>query len=103
MLFELKKLVIENTNNSGNELVLNIYPNPTTSIITVALGNIIRQNMQFELVDIFGQSVIKKYLENKIIKFDFNLEYLEDGLYFLKISEPLGLIHSGKIVKISVF
>ena len=78
--------------NDNQNNYFSIYPNPTTSNLTV-----ICENMQ--QIDIYSieNKLIKSYYINSD-KFDFNINELAKGFYFIIIKNNTGIITS-KIVK----
>ncbi|PKP17803.1 MAG: hypothetical protein CVU07_03325 [Bacteroidetes bacterium HGW-Bacteroidetes-23] len=73
---------------------ISIFPNPTTSTITVQNSSLI-QPKRYELFSITGKLLQSSSLENNTI----SLEKFQSGIYFLKIGFDNGLFETHKIIK----
>ena len=106
-------LYIENLNKSWDEIshpitlstmgltdnskeLFQIYPNPTNAIVTISLGKT-ASKVNYQIIDYSGKIVKENSLSESQL-FNVNVENLESGLYFIKITvdETVGF---GKIVK----
>jgi hypothetical protein len=67
-----------------NSDALNIFPNPTTDILTVIVKNNSSEN-QVSVLDITGKEVYRKIFTNEY-KMDIPVNNLTKGLYFIRIS-----------------
>ena len=97
---ETKSNYITVTSNAGiNELFegLGIYPNPTNSLLTVDLTNVIPSIRAIEVYDVTGKLVLSSLVEkNELI--ELNLIDLSSGIYQLKIKSDDNFINN-QIVK----
>lgn len=75
---------------------LNVYPNPTNSIISIDYKSKIEL---IELYDISGRHVLK--LELNCVDCDLNLMNLDDGYYLLKVFDEHNIQHQRKIMKVN--
>jgi hypothetical protein len=73
---------------------ISVFPNPTTSTITVQNSSLI-QPKSYELFSITGKLLQSSSLENNTI----SLEKFQSGIYFLKIGFDNGLFETHKIIK----
>lgn len=64
------------------ELGLKAFPNPTTGITTIVLGN--RQDYNMEVFDVLGSLVHRQNGNGKLITLD--LEFLAAGQYVVKVN-----------------
>ena len=80
--------------NSFEKSEITIFPNPTTSTITVQNNSLIQQK-SYELFSVTGKLLQSSSLENSTI----SLENFQSGLYFLKINFDSGLFETHKIIK----
>ena len=91
--------VIDGTlsNASFNQDVIAIYPNPSTGIYTISLGNV--QPISIKIYDVSGKIILAK---NDILvsnnKTNVDLTAASKGIYFLVINSENGII-SKRIVK----
>lgn len=78
---------------SENELLVSIYPNPTSNVLFVQLN----QAAQIELIDYQGKSILK--LETNL-NFKVDLSEFNAGVYFVQSSSPEGFVTTKRIVKL---
>lgn len=78
-------------------LDLQAYPNPTSSIVTLNVGDYELSNLNFELFDLNGRSIESKKITNttEIIR----LEKLPTATYFLKVTNSNKELKTFKIIK----
>ena len=83
--------------DSGVSLLLSSYPNPTTTSLTLKVGNYNFENLNYQLFDGNG----RKLLDNKIYQAETSvtMEIFPVGIYFLKVSNGSKEIQTLKIVK----
>ena len=75
---------------------LHVYPNPSSSIFRIDLGN--KNQYTYTLVDISDRVVV----ENKLAGVDFfeiDLSELQSGIYFLRVNDKNGFAQKEKLVK----
>lgn len=88
----------EQTNVTGVSNItknpIKVYPNPTSEFITIDFG-IDYHNLNLELIDIQGKTIIKKKISNNE---QINIEQLPTGLYFYKLINGTNIIQSNKII-----
>jgi hypothetical protein len=68
------------------ESSVNIYPNPTTKILNVDLGNAATSNIQVNLTDVSGKLIKTAIITAGQSKISFDLQTISEGIYFVKIS-----------------
>lgn len=73
---------------------IKVYPNPTSSSITIKSNNLIQY---IEITDIVGKIIDKKYVNNS--ECSLYLEYFTSGIYRLKIVSKDGKITQYSILK----
>ncbi len=66
-----------------------IYPNPTSDILNISIGNWKSNNIKFELIDILGQTVYRGniVLTSGIASEQIDISNLNAGMYLLKLSD----------------
>ena len=69
---------------SSDDIVVLIYPDPATSILTVSAGNAINQ---IRITDLTGRTVYNEHYN--AVKIDIDLTNLASGMYFMKINEGI--------------
>jgi hypothetical protein len=82
---------------NGVSLVLSSYPNPTTTSLTLKIGNYNFENLNYQLYDGEGKMV----LENRIYQAEtpIFMEAFPVGIYFLKVSNRSIEMKTLKIIK----
>ena len=92
-----KKLPLSINNTKISNIDINIYPNPANNIINIEFDKIIN-NGEISIYNSTGYLVKKEYLieNSKTI----NLSDLNNGLYFIKITENSNIIASKKVLVI---
>lgn len=76
--------------------MLSVYPNPTSEILTVSVGNDML-NSRYELMDITGKLVRKGLLHAKINTIDVSA--FNSGMYFLRVISGEKVMSDSFIVK----
>ncbi len=72
-----------------NENEISIYPNPSSGIFTLALGNLCR-NQKVEVLNSYGQIVYESAIENKTFA-TIDLSRQAKGMYFIKVKSEQGV------------
>ena len=82
---------------NGISLLLSSYPNPTTTSLTLKVGNYNFENLNYQLFDGNGRTLV----ESKIYKAEtvISMETLPAGSYFLKVSNGSIEMKTLKIIK----
>lgn len=97
---DARELGLPTSTKSKAEVKLEIYPNPTKSIVKI-LGDGVKNIGRVKLQDLQGRdlNIESKYIENGL---ELNFDKFEDGMYFLVIDDNNKRhIESKKIIKIS--
>jgi len=81
--------------DENSEMVLKIYPNPTTGQLIIDNGQLTIDNVV--IYDIYGKKVFEQKF-NLTVLLSYDLTALPNGIYFLKISTEKG-VHFSKILK----
>jgi len=92
--YELFSVGIEEWDNS---FVINAYPNPTTSNLTISFGSFPIDGMSYELTDEAGRVLRRGTIESQETTLDI-LSLPVSG-YFLNIKQTDRLVRSYKIIK----
>jgi hypothetical protein len=87
---------ILSTNNSqfSTTLELHVYPNPTSGVLKIVSDEVMEQ---VEIMDVTGKVVFSEKLKVKSGKLDLN--YLESGVYYLRVLYANGSTSHQRIVK----
>jgi hypothetical protein len=83
---------IQNVASSASANTL-IYPNPTSGILNIDLGNA-TDNVKIEIMNALGQVVLSETTSTQYIL--INIAHLDNGIYFVKISQQ----NSNHIIKL---
>lgn len=89
---EIISTIAVNYKNTENNL--NIYPNPTNGIINISGINDF-ENIEIQIFSLEGKQITNQ----KIFQNSINIESLNSGIYFVKISKNLEQIRMQKITK----
>ncbi|MBK6701119.1 MAG: T9SS type A sorting domain-containing protein [Saprospiraceae bacterium] len=68
-----------------SEQFIKIYPNPTSSVLQIELQNVIENEIDLDLYNSNGVSVIKKKYDRNFNRINLVIEDFPQGVYFLKI------------------
>lgn len=90
--YESKSAAGISENYKNNKL--SIYPNPTTSILTISSSNISQINSEIEIVNSIGQTVLLQSYSKSI-----DVSMLSKGLYNLKVITQEKEIYYSKFIK----
>lgn len=70
---------------------LNVYPVPADEQLTISYTRIISENVEMALMDLSGQTLIRKKVTNTFSnQLELNTSDLESGIYLLKFYDPTG-------------
>lgn len=85
--------------NSGIQLEIDIYPNPTVDILNLRLNNAPQADIHFEVVDVTGKKLLQKDTKVRTSNevFSFDLSAYSIGTYLLHIHANDGLDKYSKI------
>lgn len=72
-----------NEENSQNQIVVDINPNPTNGIVNIIINGF-KENCEFVVFDLQGKEIIKKIIDNQ--NSSINLQDLTSGTYYIKIN-----------------
>jgi hypothetical protein len=84
--------------NEKQDLILNLYPNPTSQFITLDINTSDLQNYSVQLTDIHGKQILE--IENLQNKTEMNLNNLPTASYYLILTKGKSVIETYKIVKL---
>ncbi len=74
-----------------------VYPNPTTNVLTLKIGNFNQNNMKYALFDIQGRLLNQQKIQQE--NTNISTENLAPAIYFLKIFDQNNIIKIFKIIK----
>ena len=72
---------------------INLYPNPTTNIVTIA--NLAEEIKKIEIIDLQGKVIIEKA---EVVNNTFNIDKLQQAVYIVKISTST-TVYTQRIIK----
>jgi hypothetical protein len=83
----------------ANNPVLNLsaYPNPTTGLIILNIGNYANENLSYQLYDLYGTRLENKNISE--IQTIISLDNLASAIYFLKLTNNNKEVKTFKIIK----
>ncbi len=84
--------------NEKQDLILNLYPNPTSQFITLDMNTSDLQNYSVQLTDMHGKLI--QEIENLQSKTEMNLNNLPTASYYLILTKGKSVIETYKIVKL---
>jgi hypothetical protein len=74
-----------------------VYPNPTTNLVNLNVGNFNFENLQFYLIDITGKQLQSQKISE--IETQIQMENLPQAVYFLNVLGNNKILKSFKIIK----
>jgi len=89
---------INEITNSSSELIIDLFPNPTSEFINLKIQGVTKGAIKFELYDLQGKRIKASRLYNDIVN-TINLNNLAQGVYSAKIFIDDNLIISKKIIR----
>ena len=84
--------------NEKQDLILNLYPNPTSQFLTLDMNTSDLQNYSVQLTDMEGKLI--QEIENLQSKTEMNLINLPTASYYLILTKGKSVIETFKIVKL---
>jgi hypothetical protein len=84
--------------NEKQDLILYLYPNPTSQFITLDINTSDLQNYSVQLTDIHGKQILE--IENLQSKTEMNINNLPTASYYLSLTNGKSVIETFKIVKL---
>ena len=75
-----------------------VYPNPATETVHIEFRSGMSSSFRFELVDLQGNSLIRKTLTHPQTKVNLQETGIKRGLYLYRISEKKRTIQTGKLI-----
>jgi kynureninase len=82
---------------SGIELNLNVFPNPTTEVLTLKIDQFILNGLNYQLFDAAGKLLEKKQITNELTT--INTSSLVPAAYFLHVCDQEKQLKNFKIIK----
>jgi hypothetical protein len=76
---------------------ISVYPNPTSEMLNVGLEMLNGSKIKVEIVTVLGQVLISQSAD--IYHLSFNIQHLQNGLYFVNLISDGQIIATQKIVK----
>jgi Secretion system C-terminal sorting domain len=74
-----------------------VFPNPVSNQLTLALGGFDLENLSYQIIDAAGKLVITQKITSNQSKVD--MQYLANAIYFLKVMQNADELKSFKVVK----
>ena len=94
-------LITDLSENSSAKISVNIYPNPSSNFLTINFSVETKLPLTIEIIDITGNSVLKKFVPAKTIKSEIDISQFAQAVYFFKIiSTEQNIFSTYKIQKI---
>jgi len=84
-------------NETENNDVVRVYPNPTTGEIRFEISDMRYEILEIEIFDVFGRNIVSN-LKSQISNQKIDISHLPTGVYFVKITTDNGVI-TKKIIK----
>lgn len=83
--------------NSGLKNGINVFPNPSSAIFNFEFHNTKSLQLNINVYNSFGQIVFTQYTKDRLVKINFQNQ--PNGMYYFHISNGIGIIYSGKLIK----
>lgn len=79
------------------QLMMSVYPNPTTSFVTLTLQNYSLEKIHFELFDLNGRLIQSQSITTS--ETPIAMEHLASAVYLLNVMEQNKILKTFKIIK----
>jgi hypothetical protein len=77
-------------------LSMNVYPNPSASILNLSIENIDVQSLSFQLFDVQGKEILNRKITQELSTIE--VTNFANGNYFLKISEAKTVLKTFQVI-----
>ena len=92
--FEIFTLSID---DNRLDILLSVYPNPTTSHINLRIDNQLSKGLSFQLYDLQGRLLRQEDITDKITQID--MQKLQSATYLINILQDHKRVKSFKVIK----
>ena len=96
MIYKIIDSTLDNPKNTKNAMT--IYPNPTKSEVFIQNTDKTQLIASVEVFDVHGKSLLNEKKGNQSV-ISLNTESLSSGIYFMKITNSVGLYSIHKLIK----
>jgi hypothetical protein len=100
--FYFLKYVVDSLANGTRQIpdntIFNIYPNPSSKIITINFPSPINEETTLEIFDILNRITLSSPIKKGELKTEIEISNLAKGLYFVRVIDKENII-SGKFIK----
>lgn len=95
------KAIATYTNSTKLENNIQLFPNPFNSVLNIQNNGILLHEMQIEINDVAGKTVLKKsfFDVHPGQKISLNMSSLKSGIYLSQISNGSRILMQSKLVK----
>jgi len=76
--------------NENNSLNLEVFPNPASDLINIKLDVANLSNVEINVFDITGKSVLQKAIKSSNANITLNVDNLSSGMYFFNVKTDVG-------------
>jgi len=86
---------------TASKPVLNVFPNPTTGIVTMDINPMSETVLHLDLVNLTGQVVAQKLLNCQGVQFteQLDLQDLPNGIYYVVLKTKHGMLCQARVIK----
>ena len=83
--FHQTQLLISSVSKIELSFSIDVFPNPTTSTLTLSFENDRSEDLKWSLVDVMGRERKAGIIQNAVSNYSLNVQDLEHGIYFLNL------------------
>lgn len=80
------------------ELNISIYPNPSSDLIAIQIGNLVKQDINIELLDLKGSLVSSTKINKGSSIAHFDVQTVYSGTYIIRFSAANGEVYLEKVI-----
>ena len=85
--------------NFDSKFTYSIYPNPVKDLLQITVDNAAGINAEIKVFNVQGQALLERKIVATSQLVQFNVSSLSPGVYFMKITNPDGIIAMEKFIK----
>jgi hypothetical protein len=99
IIYDTVNILLTGINNTFEENIFSIFPNPTTGVVNILLKNNDREFSEISLFNVTGELIFSKNIDQSTLNIQIDLSDLPGGVYTIRF-ESMNNIEEGKLILI---